>query len=152
MQGVVRCVSVEGRLYRGHEGADARLMDFTPSCQGRRVSGKVLVAVRRVPRGNRAGGKERVIGRAAREREKERGTNQLWREENVEKEEEVEEARWRRRKRRWRRRRRGWGTTTETTEATGWVGRLQRVTCPMSGMNESAHILLCTIRGKGSDM
>jgi hypothetical protein len=24
------------------------------------------------------------------------------------------------------------GTTTETTEATGWAGRLQRVTCPIS--------------------
>jgi len=56
-------------------------------------------------------------------------------EEKEEEEEEVEEEEVERR--------RGWGTTTKTTEATGWAGRLQRVTYPMSRGWTSPRIFHC---------
>lgn len=55
MQRVVRCVSVKGRLYREHEGApraQTRVLWILPLVLG--ASGKVLVAARREPKGNRA--------------------------------------------------------------------------------------------------
>lgn len=77
--------------------------------------------------------------RIVREREKERCEShsrreekEVLEEEGVEEEEDEE------------------GSTTETTEATGWAGRLQRDLSDIAGMNEFAHPPVHD--PKGSDM
>lgn len=94
-----------------------------------------------------------VHAASVREREKDRCANRLWREEKVEEKAVEEEEEKEVEKEEEKAEEKGMGDHHRNDRSDG-LGRpsTTRDLPDVAGMNESAHIPLCTIRRKGSDM